>query len=643
MVRPQGKAGQERVNSVCIPYAGRLRYFYNNWLTVTANPILLEWVQGYRLPLISFPGQLSPPTPKTLSLVENNQMRKEINDLLKIGAISRCDPLPGQFVSSFFLVDKPNGKKRFILNLKNLNAYISAPHFKMEDARTVARLIQRNWYAASVDLKDAYYLLPVHEQYRKFLRFSFNKLLYEFNCLVFGLASAPYTFSKLMRPVIQDLRSKGIPCINYLDDFLILGRSKEECAKNVRYVTTLLTSLGFLINVEKSSLDPSTRCKFLGFIFDSVDMTISLPTEKRERILRWVSYFLSHERCKILCVAQFIGLLTSACPAVKYGWVYTKNFERAKCLALISSQGDYNTFMHITSDLIPDLLWWRKSIGVALNDLKNDSFYLEICTDASLSGWGAVCNGEHSYGWWKNSMRNKHINFLELQAIFLGLMSFASELRHKNILIRTDNTTALASVNKMGSVQYPHLNVLARNIWHWCETRHLWIFASYISSRQNWQADQASRTLPSTTEWSLNAKVFSHIVDTFGLPEIDLFASIDNHKCYRYVSWVRDPGAEAVDAFTIDWKNFTFYAFPPFSLILRVLQKIVNDQATGILVVPFWQSQSWYPLFLKLMERDPLFFGPSSNLLFSPYSNATHPLSKDLILVVAKLSGKLSN
>ncbi|KAJ8930412.1 hypothetical protein NQ314_016807 [Rhamnusium bicolor] len=92
--------------------------------------------------------------------------------------------------------------------------------------------------------------------------------------------------------------------------------------------------LRFIINKEKSVLLPNTRCKFLGFIFDSLSMNIELPTEKRDRILKWVKYFEARKRCKIRSFARFIGLLTSAYPAVKYGWVYTKNFETAKFLAL---------------------------------------------------------------------------------------------------------------------------------------------------------------------------------------------------------------------------------------------------------------------------------------------------------------------
>lgn len=73
--------------------------------------------------------------------------------------------------------------------------------------------------------------------------------------------------------------------------------------------------------------------------------------------------------------------------------------------------------------------------------------------------------------------------------------------------------------------------------------------------------------------------------------QIDLFASRVNKKCSRYISRDRDPEAFDIDAFTRSWSNFYFYAFPPFSLILKTLKKIILDQACGIVVVPDWPAQ----------------------------------------------------
>lgn len=77
------------------------------------------------------------------------------------------------------------------------------------------------------------------------------------------------------------------------------------------------------------------------------------------------------------------------------------------------------------------------------------------------------------------------------------------------------------------------------------------------------------------------------IEENFGSFDIDLFASSANNKCEKFISWRRDPHAFRVDAFTVDWGEFYFYTFPPFSLVLRTLQKIRDNRAEGVVVVPY--------------------------------------------------------
>lgn len=126
----------------------------------------------------------------------------------------------------------------------------------------------------------------------------------------------------------------------------------------------------------------------------------------------------------------------------------------------------------------------------------------------------------------------------------------------------------------MGSVQFPVLNKLSTSIWQWCEARNIFIFASYIRSQNNVEADSESRrTLAQETEWQLSDTAFGKIVSSFGSPDIDLFASRANRKCHKYISWLGDSECASVDAFKGDWKTYFFYTFPPFPLILRVLQK----------------------------------------------------------------------
>lgn len=223
---------------------------------------------------------------------------------------------------------------------------------------------------------------------------------------------------------------------------------------------------------------------------------------------------------------------------------------------------------------------------------------------------------------------------------FFALRCFAVTERNCEILLKLDNTTAIAYVNRMGGIQYPGLNVIARDIWQCCERRNIWIFATYIASRDNVEADMGSRIINIDTEWELAPWIFDVIVKEFGQPEIDLFASRANAKCKMFCSWHRDPESLSVDVFTISWKKYKFYAFPPFALILRVLRKIQSDQVYGIVVVPDWKAQPWFPLWQAMLVRPPLFFGPSDSILLSHCRTLQHPLATKLVLMVGILSGR---
>lgn len=211
------------------------------------------------------------------------QISFQISKLVKKRSISKVVPCKGQFLSPFFLVDKPNGDKRFILNLKKLNEHLNPPHFKMEDWKTVIRLLTPDCFLASLDLEDAYARISIHPDFKKFLRFSFQGDLFEFNVLPFGLSTAPLVFTKIMKPVSVVLRSKGFISVNYLDDFLFITESLEECEENVSFSMKLLKSLGFVLNYRKSQLRPTKSLKFLGFRIDSVAYSINLPSKKWKR------------------------------------------------------------------------------------------------------------------------------------------------------------------------------------------------------------------------------------------------------------------------------------------------------------------------------------------------------------------------
>ena len=147
------------------------------------------------------------------------------------------------------------------------------------------------------------------------------------------------------------------------------------------------------------------------------------------------------------------------------------------------------------------------------------------------------------------------------------------------------------------------------------------------------------RQLNLQLEWTVSPSVFHAISACCGAPVIDLFASRLTALLPEYVSWQPDPMAKYIDAFKIDWKQFSFYAFPPFCLLSRCVQKIVQEQATGILVLPLWPNQAYFTSVLNLLIDTPRTFKASRTNLTHPVWTSPHPLHQSLVLMVCKLSG----
>lgn len=203
-----------------------------------------------------------------------------------------------------------------------------------------------------------------------------------------------------------------------------------------------------------------------------------------------------------------------------------------------------------------------------------------------------------------------------------------------------DNTTAIAYINHMGG-RILELNELAQQIWLWCLNLDIKLTAAHIPGVQNEVADFESRHFNDRGEWSLDEGTFNKLIVKLGVPEIDLFASRLNAKCIRYVSWQRDPQAEFIDAFSQAWTGYHAYIFPPFSVIGKVLQKIRQENATALVVVPLWATQPWLSNFLKLLIRDPILLPQREKLLSLKHDKSKlHPLRKKLRLVAGLLSGK---
>ena len=187
---------------------------------------------------------------------------------MRKSVIKKATHEEGEIISPTFLRNKPDGTFRLILNLKEANKHIDSIHFKMETINLILKLVRPNCYMASVDIKDAYYSIPVSEHDQKYLKFMFDGQLYAFTCLPNGLCSGPRKFTKLLKAPLATLLEAGHILGGYIDNIFNLGLTYNECMRNVIDTVNLLDSLGFTMHPEKSKFIPSQVLIFLGFVIN---------------------------------------------------------------------------------------------------------------------------------------------------------------------------------------------------------------------------------------------------------------------------------------------------------------------------------------------------------------------------------------
>ena len=206
------------------PVRGRLNNFVEGCKRITNDPYVLSIVAKRCRLCFTSPPLLR----QTLWEIRSSQgpqeilgMREQITLMLQKNAITEVPLDSPRFYSNIFLVRKASGGWCPVIDLKNLNAHIHAPHFRMFTTCSVLSSFQKGDYAFKIDLQDAYFHVPIHPSSRKYLRFTFKNKVYQFQVLPLGLNTAPQVFTRLGHMVTGYLHHQGISVIPYLDDWLI--------------------------------------------------------------------------------------------------------------------------------------------------------------------------------------------------------------------------------------------------------------------------------------------------------------------------------------------------------------------------------------------------------------------------------------
>ena len=268
-------------------------------------------------------------------------------------------PGPG-FYSRIFLVEKATGGWRPVIDLSPLNSFVLQTKFKMETVASVMASIREGDLMASIDLKDAYFQIPIHQASRKYLRFVWAGVVYQFKVLCFGLSTAPQVFTRVFAPVSAWAHSVGIRLRRYLDDWLILAASSQDLQLALERLLQVCHDLGIVINHKKSDLQPKTRARYLGMLLDST-LLRAFPTEERiSRFLDLTARFLAQPSPNARLWQSVLGHMASLEKLVPGARLRMRSLQfrlRESWNANVDSP--YQP-VPLSEDCKDDLRWWKE-------------------------------------------------------------------------------------------------------------------------------------------------------------------------------------------------------------------------------------------------------------------------------------------
>ena len=203
----------------------------------------------------------------------------------------------------------------------------------MESINNVIKLIKPNVYMASIDLKDAFFSVPIHNDHQKYLKFIFGNL-FQFTSMPNGYGPAMRIFTKISKVPFGHLRSQGHNSVIFVDDSYLQGDRYQSCLANILDTIKLLRELDFVIHSDKSVLTPSQTIAFLVFVISSKHVTLSLTDEKKNKIKTLLMNCLHSHQISIRELARILGNIVASFPAVTFGPLHYRHLERDKIRGL---------------------------------------------------------------------------------------------------------------------------------------------------------------------------------------------------------------------------------------------------------------------------------------------------------------------
>ena len=587
----------------------RLEMFANRWEYLFPKSITHNWLrEGVPLKFINSPPPLQrTPVHFSTSLEQELLKHEAAQEMLSKGVVEiiRDTNSPGMY-HRLFMRPKPDGSLRPIIDLSPLNELIHNETFKMETPVSIRQALQIGEYTLQLDLKDAYFHIPIKRAYRKYMRFTANGIVYQYKALPFGLSIAPRIFTKVLAPIVALLRKALIKVHAYLDDWIMRLHHQSLGSKTAFVVVDLLRMLGWVVNFPKSTLVPRIHFEFIGLEWDLLHGIIKPRQAKITRLKKDVKIAQPGKLIKAKKLASLVGVIKWMAPYVPLGYMHLKKLQWKIKEQWSQKRHGWYAKIRVTRSMQNLLKWWTRQANTYQGvPLKVPTPSKEIFTDASCHGYGAIMGDKTMSGVWTRKYKAKHINALELEAVRRALLTFAPHVVNCTVRIHSDNSTTVACLKRQGSLKSKTLNKLSAKLVSWSDKHNVTLIPVHIQGYRNVEADALSRKdLTHASEWSLSEREFHKVVKWSRLqpPWLDMMATDKNRQTDSFICPYPHPNAAAVDALNIPWiYTGTLWLYPPTGVMTKVINKIREAETIRLIIVaPDLPSKPWYPDLMDL-------------------------------------------
>ena len=198
----------------------------------------------------------------------------------------------------------------------------------MSTTADVLRTIAEGEWFPSIDLRDAYFHVPIARHHWQFLRFAYRGRHWRFKVLPFGLSLSPRVFTRCVAAALSPLQAQGMKVLPYLDDGLICAPSRARASQDTTRLLSHVAHLGLKVTMVKSCIVPSRTTTFIGIVLNTVTMTAWPSPHWVDDILRLLSLFREGRWLPFVTFLRLMGKLTFISAVVPLGLLSLRPLQR---------------------------------------------------------------------------------------------------------------------------------------------------------------------------------------------------------------------------------------------------------------------------------------------------------------------------